>query len=254
MWRVYNNDIPPFHDVQLQQITDVKSLSVTLGSHKIWRAWSLCVCAFLCTHAFLNTLHSLTTSPRLPPLEADLEARLSPPLLRHFERRERLGVTVRKIHLGDIAERGSPSLPARYLPRLAGDEGGGSHCSWLHLTVVVVAVWFLCRRCRYTHLELETKETEPLSSGDRDAIQLCTFSPAHESSSSAATRLGAASISEEAERLLAETATSKHRERLQNSQLSYAVRRGEESTIITKQHKRQPCMSCGGNSTSILHW
>lgn len=53
----------------------------------------------------------------------DLEAGLSAPLLRHFEQRERLRVPVGEIHLGDVAERGSPSLPARYLPRLAGDEG-----------------------------------------------------------------------------------------------------------------------------------
>lgn len=115
----------------------------------------LCVCVVMCTHAFLNTLHPHTTSHPLlsaPHCLSDLEARLSPPLLWHFKRRERFRVTVRKIHLGDISEWGSPSLPARYLPRLAGDEGG-SHCSWLHFTVV--AVWFLCRCCRYTHLELE---------------------------------------------------------------------------------------------------
>lgn len=87
----------------------------------------------LCTHVFLNTLHPHThynssTSPLPLSHLADLEARLSPPLLGHFEWRERFRVAIRKIHLGDIAERRSPSLPARYLPRLAGDEGG-SHCS-----------------------------------------------------------------------------------------------------------------------------
>lgn len=90
------------------------------------RTRSLCGCAVLCTHAFLNTFHSdnITTPPKL----ADLETRLSPPLLWHFERRERVRVAAGEIQLSDIAKRGSPSLPARYFPRLAGDEGG-SHCS-----------------------------------------------------------------------------------------------------------------------------
>lgn len=142
-------------------------------------AWSLCCCAFLCTHAFLNTLYTHKPYFNHPLPLTDLEAWLSPPLLWYFKRRERFRITVGKIHLGDIAERGSPSLPARYLPRLAGDEGG-SHCSWLHFTVVTV--WFLCRCCRYTHLELETKENKPQAPAmakQRNMHLACTLTPAN---------------------------------------------------------------------------
>lgn len=85
---------------------------------------------YTCIFKHTAPTHTTTHPPAPLPLShlADLEARLSPPLLGHFEWRERFRVAIRKIHLGDIAERRSPSLPARYLPRLAGDEGG-SHCS-----------------------------------------------------------------------------------------------------------------------------
>lgn len=89
----------------------------------------MCQCFSVYTCIFKHD--ALTTAKPLDPPTpglTDLEARLSPPLFRHFEQRERLRVTVREIHLGDVAERGSPSLPAWYLPRLAGDEGG-RHCS-----------------------------------------------------------------------------------------------------------------------------
>lgn len=48
-----------------------------------------CGSAFLCTSVFLNLIHSQPSQPLEPQRGlTDLEARLSAPLLRHFEQRE----------------------------------------------------------------------------------------------------------------------------------------------------------------------